>query len=286
MVIADVWCELVLAFRSLATVLVFFLSRERRSELASAGVLCRGVVACCIPGGKPATRRSSEARSGSVQFELTDRAPSAVGTPKNSAVTGIVPQSASPSETDGTVDEKAWQIPYADITLESRLAEGAFGAVWRGTLTGRGVVAIKVLKGTAVDAEGDALDPHAEEDFRKECDVLRRLRHPHLLSFYGYGVTPAGSGFLVTELMPRGSLRAVLRDKTETLPWATRLTIAAELASGMEHLHQIPIVHRGECWMRLCCCAADFACNLCVERFADLATCPFPIAENHDSVST
>ena len=60
----DVWCEFVLAFRSLATVTAFFLSSDRRRELKSFGTSCRrfyarikdGMRACC---GTAAVNKSS-----------------------------------------------------------------------------------------------------------------------------------------------------------------------------------------------------------------------------------
>lgn len=74
--------------------------------------------------------------------------------------------------------------------------------------------------------------------------MLQRLKHPHVLQFHGYGTLSSGNGFIVTELMARGSLRSVLADSGRDLSWATRLSIALQLALGMEHLHQVPIVHR------------------------------------------
>jgi serine/threonine protein kinase len=95
-----------------------------------------------------------------------------------------------------------------------------------------------------VDEDGDILDPTAQDDFEKECAVLVRLNHPNLLRMHAWGACDNGGGFIVTELMPLGSLRAVLSDASRELPWAERTSIALQLAIGMEHLHGIPIMHR------------------------------------------
>jgi serine/threonine protein kinase len=102
---------------------------------------------------------------------------------------------------------------------------------------------VKVLKASAVDSDGDAVDLGAEEDFRKECAILVQLHHPNLLAFHGYGSTASGTAFIVTELLA-GSLRGALQDDTVTLSWSTRCSIALSLARGMAYLHSIPIVHR------------------------------------------
>eukprot|EP00035_Acanthoeca_spectabilis_P027448 m.466603 g.466603 ORF g.466603 m.466603 type:complete len:1083 (-) comp25399_c0_seq1:69-3317(-) len=213
----DVWCELILAFRSLATVAVFFRPRERRAELANFGTASR-LLAARICSGFSLRRREDQSKSLGDEALL------------------------------GMERSTSWHLNEADVAYDQKLAEGAYGVVWRGQWRDkRGkstAVAIKVLKSTAVDADGDPLDLFAEEDFRKECDMLQRVNHPNLLSFHGFGVTSAGVGFLVTELMEMGSLRGVLQDLRIELSWADRLSIAQQLAAGMTHLHAIPIVHR------------------------------------------
>lgn len=109
-------------------------------------------------------------------------------------------------------------------------------------------VAVKVLKAGRLDEDGDPIDMGAEEEFAQECAMLQRVsNHPFLLKFYGFGVNTDGTGFIVTELLEKGSLRGLLADTSCELPWRTRVTIAHQLAQGMEHLHSVPIVHRGTC---------------------------------------
>lgn len=207
-----VWCELVLSFRSLATASVFFLARERRKELRNLGTagkkLRNRLAMCCCASTRPAAPVDGE------ELGLLITKPSA-----------------------------DWRISSSEVDLAVELASGSFGTVWRGQWRGR-VVAVKVLKSGEVDEHGDPLDPIAVEEFRKECAMLERLEHPHLLRFYGYGLNESGNGFLVTELMGLGSLRHVLLDHTMPLPWRERMSIAHQLSLGMEHLHGIPIVHR------------------------------------------
>jgi len=134
---------------------------------------------------------------------------------------------------------EAWKIPVADISLDKRVAEGSFGAVWRGRW-GTQTVAIKVLKRVV----SDELDLDAAEGFRAECSTLESIRHPNLLIFFGAGVTPEGEAFMVTEWMELGSLRAVLADSLQPLHFDLRAVIAVQIAKGMRHLHKVSIVHR------------------------------------------
>jgi serine/threonine protein kinase len=78
---------------------------------------------------------------------------------------------------------------------------------------------------------------------------MKSIRHPHLLTFFGAGINTEGLPFLllpflVTELMARGSLKALLRNRTLELTWETRLRMAKDAASGVGYLHERGAVHR------------------------------------------
>ena len=118
--------------------------------------------------------------------------------------------------------------------------------MWEGILQPSGQrVAVKVMLGAgAVDDDGDVIDPYADEDFRKECDALQRIDSPHLLKFLGFGTTGGGGRFIVTELLAGGSLCDTLRNPQRDLPWRTRVMFGMHVALGMEHLHELHMLHR------------------------------------------
>lgn len=213
----DIVCELILSFRSLATVLVFYFTKRNRDELCDVRTSCRLLIArlaaCC--GSRLPYQRMSDSALDAI---------SAGTDPDN---------------------EAQWRIQESDLQLDKTLATGAYGVVWSGEWRGQ-AVAVKMLKFGAVDSDGDPTDPEALLDFQQECAMLQRLHHPHLLRFHGYGTAAVGSGFIVTELMSMGSLFAVLGDAAIDLPWATRTSVALQLSLGMDHLHNhpTPIVHR------------------------------------------
>eukprot|EP00035_Acanthoeca_spectabilis_P010720 m.189532 g.189532 ORF g.189532 m.189532 type:complete len:1041 (+) comp15110_c0_seq2:129-3251(+) len=132
----------------------------------------------------------------------------------------------------------AYMIPEADVTLGGELGSGAFGRVLRG-MWGHIPVAVKILRRPM-----DDLDLSMQEDFDREVAVMRSIRHPNVLTFFGAGVNSAGHAYLVTELMTMGSLGAVLHDKTRDIDWRTRLQFAEDIACGMRYLHEIGTVHR------------------------------------------
>ena len=82
--------------------------------------------------------------------------------------------------------------------LTERLAQGAFGAVFRAVDPEGREVALKLLQGS----KGSAL-----ERFQREAQCLVRLRHPHVVGALDAGVDE-GRPYLVLELIEGESLLA------------------------------------------------------------------------------
>ena len=77
--------------------------------------------------------------------------------------------------------ERAWRIPESDVRWDRRIAEGSFGEVWSGRW-GHLPVALKLLREQLIldGTADDATVSQASEDFRRECDSLQTIKHPHL----------------------------------------------------------------------------------------------------------
>jgi serine/threonine protein kinase len=126
-----------------------------------------------------------------------------------------------------------------------------YGEVWSATYSNLSV-AVKLIKragGVRTDDPAYAsafaqIDADTAAEFRKECETLQMIRHPNLLIFFGAGTTDDGRFFLVTELLTGGSLRKALLDKETTIDWSVRHRVAKQVASGMQHLHSLSVVHR------------------------------------------
>lgn len=117
-----------------------------------------------------------------------------------------------------------------------KIGEGGYGPVFRSTLD-HTPVAIKILRPDL---------SQGQKQFQQEIEVLSCIRHPNLVLLVG--ACPE-FGCLIYEYMENGSLedRLLRKDNTPSIPWQTRFRIAAEIATGLNFLHQSkpqPLVHR------------------------------------------
>eukprot|EP00727_Mastigamoeba_balamuthi_P010031 m51a1_g5650 putative protein kinase domain containing protein (697) ;mRNA; f:864356-866826 len=116
------------------------------------------------------------------------------------------------------------------------IGSGAFGRVMKGVWGGVTEVAMK-----SVDLSGAG--QAAESQLMSEAGILRSLRHPNVIAFYGLA-RHNGSLFMVTELAD-GSVLSLLRSaKDRPLPDIALVHMAASCAAGMAYLSSRAIVHR------------------------------------------
>jgi serine/threonine protein kinase len=85
------------------------------------------------------------------------------------------------------------------------------------------------------------LDPETLADFKKEVEIMARLRHPNTLLFMGACTTP-GNMSVVTEFLS-GDVEHVLKKKDVDLSLYTRMRMLKELAQGMNWLHESKVKH-------------------------------------------
>jgi eukaryotic-like serine/threonine-protein kinase len=99
-------------------------------------------------------------------------------------------------------------------------------------------VAIKVLP-AAVTKEPERL-----ARFEREAQVLASLNHPHIAQVYGLDES-GGVPALVMELVPGPTLADVIAGHPDApVPLARTLTIARQIADGLDAAHEKSIVHR------------------------------------------
>jgi hypothetical protein len=247
----DVWCEFVLAFRSLAAVTVYLGSFERRAELVAVSStwrkLCTRVVVCVRCAPLPHSPLVYELVDADQMDEVA--VDHCTTSNNNSSSNNINSNNNSSSSTMGLITAAAhtspWHINERDIVKVRRLGKGMYGKVYECVLhpDGRRVAAKFLYRSKRdVDADGNIVD--AEKVFRKECEALQRVSCPHLIEFLGFGTTKSGKRFIVTELVTGGSLEDVLHDHERELPWRTRVSIGLQVALGMDHLHKRQLLHR------------------------------------------
>ncbi|XP_072301404.1 tyrosine-protein kinase FRK [Eucyclogobius newberryi] len=131
-----------------------------------------------------------------------------------------------------TVD--TWEIPRTSIKLGRKLGAGQFGEVYEGLWNDTTAVAVKTLKPGSMDPE----------DFLREAQFMKRLRHAKLIQLYAV-CTMEEPIFIITELMRNGSLLEYLQmDKGNDLSFSDQIEMAAQVASGMAYLEQQNYIHR------------------------------------------
>ncbi|XP_066594562.1 LIM domain kinase 1 isoform X2 [Prorops nasuta] len=123
----------------------------------------------------------------------------------------------------------------SDLVKGELLGKGFFGQVFK--VTHRDTNEVMVLK------ELYRVDEDAQKNFLKEVAVLRSLHHNNVLRFIGV-LYKDKKLHLVTEYIAGGTLRALLHDTNEPLPWEQRTSFAKDIAAGMAYLHSMNIIHR------------------------------------------
>ena len=153
------------------------------------------------------------------------------------------------------------------------VGEGSFGTTYRGEYRGTDV-AIKVIK------YQNEITPRMVADFKKETDMLEKLRHPCIIGFIGAVHTPRLFA-IVTEFAEFGSLSAVV--KRGSLTYAQKLKALLDISRGMRYIHNSGIIHRDlkpdnvlvvsmEASSSVMCKLSDFGSTRDVNKFSpDLA---------------
>ncbi|XP_078437553.1 putative LRR receptor-like serine/threonine-protein kinase At4g29180 isoform X2 [Wolffia australiana] len=129
------------------------------------------------------------------------------------------------------------EIVHITKNFQKQIGKGSLGIVYYGQLsTGREVAVKMVLQKST----------QLPQAFLDEAEILSRVHHKNLVSLLGY-CGDQENLTLINEFMACGSLAALLSDEmSSNLSWGIRLSIALEVAQGLEYLHSFckpPIVH-------------------------------------------
>ncbi len=121
--------------------------------------------------------------------------------------------------------------------IEKKVGVGGMGVVYKATYTKNGAqVALKVLP-LAMSANKQLV-----ARFEREMLILKRLKHPLIVQFYGGG-TQDGQQFYAMEFIDGGTLDQVLKDQGR-LPWEQVIEYGLQICAALEHAHDHGIVHR------------------------------------------
>ena len=134
----------------------------------------------------------------------------------------------------------------SSLKIGGEISRGAYGTVHYGELNGR-PVAVKRIHRLLLEAARDQgnLD-QMMTDFKRECQLLETLDHPHVVDFCGAFYDPRyGEPVLVMERM-KENLRELLERKRNDLSPQKQLEICLGITRCLRFLHTRtpPIVHR------------------------------------------
>ncbi|PRQ32581.1 putative glycerophosphodiester phosphodiesterase, protein kinase RLK-Pelle-LRK10L-2 family [Rosa chinensis] len=130
---------------------------------------------------------------------------------------------------------KPSRYSYADIKriteqFKEKLGQGAYGTVFKGRVSSKLLVAVKILNNSKENGE----------DFINEVGIMGQIHHVNVVRLVGY----CADGFiqgLVYEFLPNGPLQNFLSsadNENSFLGWDKLQDIALGIATGIEYLHQ------------------------------------------------
>ncbi|CAM6101034.1 unnamed protein product [Calypogeia fissa] len=130
-----------------------------------------------------------------------------------------------------------------NFSEENVLGRGGFGVVYKGELEDGTKIAVKRMEAAVVSSKGLS-------EFQAEIAVLTKVRHRHLVALLGY-CADGNERLLVYEYMPQGTLSQHIFEHKKLglkpMDWKRRLSIALDVARGMEYLHSLAhksFIHR------------------------------------------
>ncbi|KAG0563697.1 hypothetical protein M758_8G050300 [Ceratodon purpureus] len=136
---------------------------------------------------------------------------------------------------------EAYVCDMSSLFLGQKFASGNHTRLYQGVYKDQDV-AVKLLR--LDSCEDTAVAAKLERQFMQEVHCLSQLHHPNIVKFMAASWKPPVC-CLIMEYVPGGSLRAFLhRNESGSLPMKTILSMALDVANGMEYLHSQGVVHR------------------------------------------
>jgi hypothetical protein len=150
-----------------------------------------------------------------------------------------------PGPTPSAATEAGWPVRAVSLgralsakyRLLQKLGRGGMGVVYKAEQIGLNrVVALKVMSASASD------NPEAARRFRQEVRAAGRLQHPAIVTAFDADVVE-GAYFLVMEYVPGCNLDSLVKGRG-ALPVATACHLITQAAMGLQHAHEMGMVHR------------------------------------------
>lgn len=123
------------------------------------------------------------------------------------------------------------------FTIEHELGKGGMGVVYLATYNKNNQkVALKVL------APDIAADEHLSARFLREMEILKKLKHPNIVKYFGGGVSQK-QPYYAMEQVAGGSLEEKLQRKKK-FSWEDTVKYGIQVCEALEYAHANGVIHR------------------------------------------
>jgi serine/threonine-protein kinase len=128
--------------------------------------------------------------------------------------------------------------------LVERLGQGGMGEVWRAEhrMLAR-AAAIKLIRPSALGAGDGSTARELVSRFEREAQATARLRSPHTIAVYDYGVAADGTFHYVMELLEGFSLQGLV-DRFGPVPPERAIHLLRQACHSLAEAHAHGLVHR------------------------------------------
>ena len=128
--------------------------------------------------------------------------------------------------------------------LESRIAQGGMGEVWRArhNFLSR-PAAVKLIRPNTGESNGFSSDAVARMRFEREAQVTASLQSPHTVDLYDFGVTRSGTIYYVMELLDGVDLETLVQREGPLQPRRV-IHILKQVLDSLAEAHERGLVHR------------------------------------------
>ena len=148
------------------------------------------------------------------------------------------PEEKRPGRVGSSSDPLIGTVLLDRYRITRCIGAGGMGSVYAGEqLAVSREVALKILRADLLSNE------YIRQRFKREAEIIGRLRHPNTIQLIDYGETPDGVAVMVMELLHGQPLNERLRDEGP-MDLVEALTVAEQVARSLAEAHEQGLVHR------------------------------------------
>ena len=128
--------------------------------------------------------------------------------------------------------------------LVERLGQGGMGEVWRAKhrMLAR-PAAIKLIRPAAVGGALPEVSDDARRRFEREAQAIARLRSPHTVNLFDFGIASDGAFYYVMELLDGFDLDSLVR-RTGPVPAERAVYLLRQVCHSLSEAESCGLVHR------------------------------------------